>query len=184
MGMQEKSASTEAFRARGGMTVRECPDGSLKVGNVDGYLSQPAAFAAEEYYLAKRDAEIGRWRWPENPDYVVYQQAGEQGVRVIHEPSGYVRDYLARRAAERLPNAIPAQAAVAYFKAHPERKPWHAAKYGEVWQVEHTGGQVDLCRVNAWEKFEQVSGTGVLVSMPITRESITAAVRVWPEDAS
>lgn len=179
--MQENTASTEAFKARNGLNVRQAENGGVEVGK-PGYLdyTTPAAtFALEEFFQAKRDAELGRWRWPLNPDYVVYPDGTSR--RVVRETDGaslsvslhdrkvmttYLDSYVG--------------AARAYDEAHPERKPWEDTQYGEVWEVTHNG-QVDLCRVNSRGRFEQVSGTESLVSMPVTHRSITAAERVWPK---
>src|SRR5699024_6580390 len=47
--------------------------------------------ALERQALAKRDAELGRWRWPEQPDYVVYpvtQGHRTRAVSVVNEATG------------------------------------------------------------------------------------------------
>lgn len=148
---------------------------------MNGYLGPEQVFDAEEFFRARRDAELGRWRSPLHPDYVVYRIGYD--ALVVGERVGLSQKF-ARGDVDDAENRVPAQVAFEYFEAHPERKPWEDAQYGEVWAVTHTGGQTDLCRVTSYGRFEQVSGTDVLVRMPLAHPSITAARKVWPEDAS
>ena len=96
-------------------------------------LQAGRVYSLREYFLSERDTELGRWRWPENPDYVVYSRAnsttGERMVRVVLEVNGYGCDLY--EGGHELHEHQ--RAARAYFKAHPEPKPWHDAKPGEVW---------------------------------------------------
>lgn len=61
-----------------------------------------------------------------------------------------------------------------FFAAHPEPKPWHDAKPGEVWEVENVTGSPR----NAWAldsgafMYEDESW--------VTRDSIVSARRIWP----
>lgn len=89
-------------------------------------------FALRERDLAQRDEDLDRWRWPDNPDYVVYAPADfTHYVRVLEERAAILevihREHLDGR------GSLMAQAARAYFEAHPEAKPWQDAKPGEVW---------------------------------------------------
>lgn len=108
--------------------------------------------ARREYYQHLRDQELGRWRWPENPDYVVYpiEVAGHTGsdyreCAVLDESTGLLQEY-----GSDLPICHGGQsreAARAYFAAHPEPKPLpsepHTAwvdKYGtDIWWVDGLG---------------------------------------------
>lgn len=63
-----------------------------------------------------------------------------------------------------------------FFAAHPEPKPWHEAKPGEVWELTHDGN------LGAWH----VNGGGKEFFAPgalldIDNEDITAGRRIWPE---
>jgi hypothetical protein len=76
---------------------------------------------------------------------------------------------------------IPEQVAAAYFKAHPERKPWEDAKPGEGWSVATAGGaRLDLALVNTDGEF--VIATGEM--WPVGADFIIEARRIYPEDAS
>ena len=143
-----------------------------------------AGFAAEairEYVRAEEDERLGRWRWPENPDYVVRERHGFAAAVVMNEATGdvvlYYRDDLPKYPLE----ATFAGAAAAFFDAHPE-KPWEKAKPGEVWELTIDGRQ----------RFGQ-AGRGDFrhlfdfnddVSMTKVHTAITAGRKVWPEDAS
>lgn len=178
------------FTAKNGLLVRPCPNGGVEVGRPGyrDYTPPEATFALEEFFQAKRDADLGRWRYPLEPDYVVYLDAGT--IYVLRESGGGevgIRTFDAskRDKSRRAPNAYHA-AAAAYLDAHPERKPWHNAVHGEFWRVVHTGGQVDVCRVDRDRFTSVMSGesTGLMVSMPTTHESITGARRMIVEEAS
>lgn len=93
--------------------------------------------ALREFFRAEEDERLGRWRWPENPDYVVYLLTDGQAM-VLIESSGQIvyryrgeADELRRMRAEHGEDIMPAtRAAEAYFAAHPEPKPrpWANAK--------------------------------------------------------
>lgn len=185
----------DKFVARSGREVKAGrEDGSLVFGKLDGYLGRDAVFDAEEYFQAKRDEELGRWRWPLNPHYVVYPSeqfaAGEAGgwVRVVHEATSFVEEF-ARHATARATRAdmlFPA-AARAYFEAHPEVTPWDDAKVGEIWAVTAFGHERPCRVIEANLSTEREGGIAFL---PIDElgakffrpsQSITAAHRVWPE---
>ncbi|MDR6867870.1 hypothetical protein J2Y69_002478 [Microbacterium resistens] len=133
--------------------------------------------ALGEWFQKRRDEELGRWRWPEDPDFVVYPLISSRGaVRVLQESIGNGRMFV--------PAAVPDQsragrAADAYFAAHPTWKPWHDAKPGEFWSV-HYHGAVEVCRVDgAW-----FVGVVMSVRMAIDDRRITVAHRMVPEVAS
>lgn len=187
--MQENTASKGAFKARSGRTVRVGEDGTVMFDHANGYLSPASAMDAEEFFQAKRDEELGRWRWPVEPEYLVYPsdqfREGADGtwIRVVNERTS-LADEFARHAevkAFRLVGRFR-EAALAYFEAHPERKPWHGAVSGEFWMVHHAG-TVEVCRVDG-NRFVGVDDRGTHVSMPITHASITAASRMVTEKAS
>ncbi|MBQ9917405.1 MAG: hypothetical protein IJO71_09445 [Microbacterium sp.] len=102
-------------------------------------LSGDAADALARFAEIEKDARLGRWRWPSNPDFVVYPPSESHKVTVFRESTG--EQYLYARTSPTFADPVaklsewPA-AALAYFEAHPEPpKPWHDAKYGEVWVV-------------------------------------------------
>lgn len=125
-----------------------------------------------EYFRDERDQELGRWRWAENPDYVVYPHPDGDFARVVSEVSGDSNGIY--RDAERHTGSNFERAAVAYFAAHPEPKPWHDAKPGEVWHVE-----TDYRTGNAW-----VLDSGAFMfdnEAWAEPEFIRTARRIWPE---
>lgn len=172
------------FVAASGRKVSVGRDGSVRFVVANGYLSREAAYDAEEFFQARRDDELGRWRNPLDPQYVVYPDKADrvtvadenQGTHVVYtraEVVGRPRDVLTARG----------RAAEAYFKSHPVREPWHDANAGEFWTVTHTT-EVETCRVddvNGTLRFVGVEGRGLSVSMPVTHHSITAAVRLVAE---
>lgn len=126
----------DKFKASNGATVNETPYPGFKMLTVktpDNTITLAGVHvdALREFFQHERDEELGRWRWPDNPDYVVYQDT-PSGVRVFREqrPVGSV---LFRRGDVVLD--MESEAARAYFEAHPERKPWEDANPGEIWEA-------------------------------------------------
>src|SRR5690606_32353959 len=76
------------------------------------------------------DQELGRWRWPEEPEWVIYK---DRSYVIFNEETGFV----ALVSTEPCVDAAlgqPYEAAFnAYIAAHPHPKPWHDAKPGEIW---------------------------------------------------
>lgn len=146
-----------------------------------------------EFFQHERDETLGRWRWPEHPDFLVYSR-GYAGVRVTSESSG--GHVLAVREAAmgwQKGQSTYFGAARAYFEAHPERKPWHDAKPGETWRLtvrDRDPLDLDLTfnvigvtdHVQARFARPQVSGEQMEYS--IDSDAIVAGRRIWPEDAS
>lgn len=173
------------WRAWSGRVIKPLEDGTITFAGSHGYLAPRTAMDAEEYFQAKRDEELGRWRWPENPGYVVYAPVGySHYVRVLDERSAILevihREHLEGR------GSLMAQAARAYFAAHPDRKPWEEAQVGDFWVVHHMGMR-ETCRVDDSSgviRFVGVDGHETHVSMPVTHPSITDAVQLVVSDAS
>ena len=121
---QEKSQ----FQARSGRTIKVGEDGTLIFDHVHGYLDPDSAMDAEEWAQAKHDADLGRWRWPENPTFVVYV-IGRSGdvVNVMNEQNGMSAQFSRN---EMTFFGLPIEtddpnysgAAHAYFEAHPTPK--------------------------------------------------------------
>lgn len=170
------------WRARSGRTVKQREDGALVIGTLDGYLSPEAVMDVEEWAQAKRDEELGRWRWPENPDYVVkHDPLGVRIAHVLHEPSFAAR--VVRPSDETVGLGSPRDmeflgAARAYFDSHPEPKAWHEAKPEEVWLM-GSGLHEFVALVSVDGKFRFADGS----DMAVTEEFVTGR-RIWPEDAS
>lgn len=142
--------------------------------------------ALREFFAHERDVELGRWRWPEHPEYVVYLKNpsdgdGDEdddvpGFRVVHEKTGRSREYDTAVVRELDSLSLFAAAARAYLAAHPEPKPWHDAKPGEVWLLMFPKS------TQAWfvngDYFQSVK---TLTNIAKTDAGITAARRIFPE---
>ena len=151
-------------------------ENTLAVGYVSGndYLDGTDMQALREFFQAEEDARLGRWRWPENPQWVLYPD--EDGdVVALDESTGQSTSLLTRLTVGKFPNAQGCPAARAYFDAHPESKPWHDAKPGEVWVLTHVKGETGAFVVDG-DKFESGSW-----SLPLDGPSITAGKRIYPE---
>lgn len=109
---------SEMFTASNGLTLSIYEDGIIWEG---GTKPKRYTDALREFFLHERDQELGRWRWPEDPDYVVYQACDDR-VLVVDEETGNSKPF--RRFRSVFLNSGYNGAARAYFLAHPEPKPW------------------------------------------------------------
>lgn len=154
---------TEKFVASNGVIVDQVPttignrfvvqdvnpaqrEGS-RILSRSNWLDPRDADALREFFQQERDLELGRWRWPENPDYVVYHgNSGSDAVWVHNEREAGAIQSSARNSGDAGETDYFA-AARAYFAAHPEPKPLpsepHTAwvdKYGtDIWWVDGLG---------------------------------------------
>lgn len=143
-------------------------------------LGSYAVAALREYFQHERDEELGRWRWPENPDYVVYPR-DDDGFRVMDEAVGYAWTNFWSAIKDDPRSDGPWAAARAYFEAHPEPKPWHGAKEGELWCLTYEDCQSNALAVaNDHGDIEFVISASRRVGAEY--EHITAGRRIWPED--
>ncbi|GGH33977.1 hypothetical protein [Microbacterium album] len=167
------------FKASNGVAVRLVSAGlEAQVDNGIGviHLALDRTAALREFFLHERDEQLGRWRWPENPDYVVYPRE-ERRVRVIHEPTG---DFADSVRGTTIPGPVK-DAARAYFDAHPEPKPWRDAKPGEVWVVTKDDTEGEFAAVVSDPVVTgRTSFDAAAISFPVTDLRITAARRIWP----
>ena len=131
-----------------------------------------------DFYQARRDEELGRWRDPENPNMVCYPVAcGLDAVWVVYEGDG--SRYHATRTGPR--NLLPhyaSEAAGRYFQAHPEPepRPWEEAKAGEVWILTRYGAEEPFLVTGG-----EFTSTDLAVIVDLDDDSITAGRRIWPE---
>lgn len=178
------STGTRVMATEGVYSLRVMPtDGSLIL------ISSGGELALREFFQHERDQELGRWRWPENPDYVVYQapDCADYDLRIMCESSGDSMVY-SRLEDDGNKRNHPwesswARAARAYFAAHPEPKPWHSAKLGEVWEVQ-TRTKTHGCAVvrGRGEEFRDLimfRSDEIHIAVKDTR--IESARLVWPE---
>lgn len=165
-------------------------------------LSVSEAEALREFFRAEEDERLGRWRWPENPDYVVY--APRPGFRpvnstepcdlfIINEEWGAGLAYLDAEYSSYDEEDRPfAAAGRAYFDAHPEPKPWHDAKPGEVWLLRiPTGPTFDHAPAVV---SSSANGNAIFTAatydaagteeLALTASQITYATRIYPEEVA
>lgn len=173
------------FEASNGMLVRRDHNEDVNAidresGGLSVFMADGTALALREFFQHERDEELGRWRWPENPSYVVYER-GDGVASSFSEASG--RNWSATRG-EVPTGSILSAALVAYFEAHPERKPWEDAKTGEVWALKTADGREEAYAV-MWVRESDVVFENNNWRYPLDSDQIKSARRIWPEgDAS
>ena len=143
-------------------------------------LPHSITLAAREFFRHEADKRLGRWRWPENPDYVIY--AVDDVLTVIDETDGSHQTFSSvERFRERVSPNNWHRAAAAWLDAHPGPKPWHDAKPWETWLITYDGVEQAVTLDEDLE-FRRRGERGSWER--ITSEEITAGRRIWPEDAS
>jgi hypothetical protein len=163
------------FKAASGRTINIADDGSLLFGRANGYLSRETAFDAEEYFRAKRDEELGRWRYPLDPDWVAQEADRSDGHRtvLVYNELTFERYHVNDRVLSSTSSETPKRAARAFFEAHPERKPWEDAKPGEVWEI------------NGFHAWRLESGAFMFDDESfIFTGDVHRGHRIWPEDVA
>jgi hypothetical protein len=134
-----------------------------------------------EYFRAEEDDRLGRWRWPEEPHYVVYHSRNVNGDhKVLDERDGQGTLWGRDMAPAPAGSDHRESAARAYFDAHPERKPWHAAKPGEAWLLVVEGQEMLAMRDVDDDFFTTDPQYRVLAH---DRVDITDGRRIWPESS-
>lgn len=139
--------------------------------------------ALREFFLAERDEELGRWRWPENREVVAWEsrRSNERDVTVFDEGSGYVGYFNRSEVVDVAPNeGAVRRAARAYFAAHPASKSWHDAMPGEVWLLTLAGDDDQPAGVFDFDGVAHFSIPGI-EDFSINYGRITAGRRIWPE---
>ena len=161
----------------------------LRRGNpqAEGLYDLDTTNALRAFFQAERDAELGRWRDPENPNIVVYPipAMNDQGdgygraVWVLDEAEMVSRTVLDDRHSH--------SSASHYFAAHPDEEPhklWHDAKAGEYWLVTLEGaGPIPTTVGNYDENLYFTVGDDDYYC-PTNDHRIQNAVRLTPEGSS
>lgn len=169
------------YTASNGTRIR-IDDRDLDIKREGGWVALCGTFvldALREFFQHERDEELGRWRWPENPNYVVYPD-DDGGGCVIDERDGgggyrnglHVHD-------------MEGEAVRAYRAAHQPRKPYLDARPGDVWVISTEGEEHFAVHAIAGlfgsVQFVTVSGKPVNMS----NSTFTGFRKIWPEgDAS
>lgn len=174
------------FRASNGALVDITANGAIVLhapeesGLIARFADRGWEIAAlREYFEHERDEQLGRWRWPENPDYVVYPR-GDGAVAVLYER--HAEGGILYRRGDPV-HDMEGEAARAYFDAHPEPKPWHDAKPGEVWALSVEGEEIACIVTPCGPDFEPVAHP-VWATLARGSDRITSGRRIWPEATS
>lgn len=166
--------------------------GGSRLGEPKNVVTQ----AFREFFQAERDSELGRWRSKEHPEYVVYlaPECTDYDLRIMCETSGdsmvYTRSEDDGSKRDHPWESTWARVARAYFAAHPEPKPWHDAKPGEVWALkldvidaEYAYVRTDGLRVTTENGYgwKNLTPNVAPSHMGLTAPTITAGRKIWPE---
>lgn len=159
--------------------LKSKPDSGYAADRLAGYdeLNLHDIEALREYFQVERDRELGRWRWPGNSTYVVYELTRDK-IRVVNESTGNVNDFIRGSNFRRSDSSLGA--AVDYFEAHPAKKPWHDAKPGEVWELTLDGLKYAALYSGEDRWTYSLGGEAKLLYNPGGR--IQDAKRIWPEE--
>lgn len=189
---------SEAFMASNGIDVQWAGslgcDQILRIG-AHGRVSAdlPEWQALREFFCAERDEELGRWRWPENPKWIVYAKrpgfspVGNADLLVVNEVDGCAMEYITADddgATYVGPDERAAKAARAYLDyldARPESRPWEDAKPGEVWVLSFRDHESPWVAEGGDYRHLFRRGDQSITKVHM---DITAGRRIWPEDAS
>lgn len=171
------------FEASNGVKVYRTPAGNLTTSNWSAFdsIDDFDASALREFFQHERDEELGRWRWPENPEYVVYPHE-DGGGRVWNERSceGGYRNGLYAHDPE-------GQAVKAYRESQPA-KPWHQAIPGQAWVVDWNTGDEAFSQALLVADFSAegrvFADAEEKVTLPIISPMITDARRIYPVEVS
>lgn len=139
--------------------------------------------ARKEFYQHLRDKELGRWRskidsnWTavldDSDGMIIFRHDG--GVKMFFVPSGTLN-------CDRWSESLK-EIANEYIQNHSPKKPWHAAKPGEVWVltidgIEHPWGVDSIIP----ERFVYAGGDSA--DIPFDYPDITDGHRIWPEGSN
>ncbi len=150
--------------------------------------SQKGMEALREFFQMEADERYGKWRSKLHPDcFAVWAYVGET-IHICSDkyPAAGSAKWTFDRESCLDGDTIEHEVAREFFDAHPEPKPWHDAKPGEVWDVDmpdggmravtfYAGGQ-DIPQVVFRDAFTQDVVT-------VESEDIRDARRIYPEPA-
>ena len=152
-----------------------------RAGGDEGVYTLKTTEALREYFQAERDEELGRWRDPQNPDWICYGRGSSRDtVHVINEYDGL--PYMRERDQVAYADSEFSEVAQRYFDTHPEPKPWDAAQpdCDEIWVLTIHGCEqpVYVTEFGGEPAFQVPGGE----TMSLSHSAITAGRRVWPEE--
>ena len=133
--------------------------------------------ALREFFQAEGDERAGRWRYPDEPQYVVYYDQMRDRVTVFNENLMDEDGGCGISRGNTLDYPSVQHIAQAYFAAHPEPKPdWESRRVGEAW-VLTIGGRERVFTVDQFLNFRTTNG--VKLSF-YSDADITAGYRIYP----
>ena len=149
------------------------------MGLAGGYIID----ALREFFRAEEDERLGRWRFPEKDYMVVY--ADESELHVVDERDGAAVTFSRECRRKGAPLDRFHAAAAGWLDAHPDPKPWHEAKPGEVWVLEvedETPGVPWLVKqTSSHSYFARLEAPPSALTYGVRCAQITAGRRIWPE---
>lgn len=156
VGQQEsRSAVMTVFKASSGLTVEVSGPGNIRLYGVDGhnrlrgrdYLDNLDMDALSEFFSQERKEELP-FRHGDCWVFPIDEKCGRRRVVVV-DGGGYgTYSEDSARSAQQAHSRPSLEAAVAWFDAHPEPKPWLGAQSGEVWSIsdDYDIGGLAVCR--------------------------------------
>lgn len=140
--------------------------------------------------LKDYDAEIKRYRWEKNPNYIVHE-TGDNTVTVYDEskPIQFARlfwdneervvKYVRHLMASGWPEAF--EAAEDYFKLDTDKltESWQQAKVNEVWFIPQFNRSYTVVDIDGVRHFVAVTETGKVEKFRVTDPTIVTAQMAW-----
>ena len=145
------------------------------------YLIQSQYEAARAFFQAEQDEQLGRWRDPENADWICYGRGSSRDtVHVINEYDGL--PYMLERDQVAYADSEFSAVAQRYFEAHPKPKPWDAAQPDEVWVLTINNDREEVFRCGERGLYSLKTGNPIGSLLSCGSNKITAGHRIWPEE--
>ena len=137
-----------------------------------------------DWTVTELDEHLGRWRWPEHPQFTVVENP--ESLWVTNEESVTVRS-VPKNVALQDEGSGPTsyQAAHAFLEAHPPRPKWHDAQPGEIWAIrtdtQYPCFDAHLVCDNGFSAICDLHG-GLVGTLPVNSPAILSAHRIWSGD--
>ena len=131
--------------------------------------------ARKEFFQHLRDKELGRWRDPEAPNFVVYPSTSgnPNRIRVVDETTSHSGAY----SRDKTDYTDYGNTAERYFEAHPVN-PWSLPEKGEMWVLTHNG----VTSAYLYGEGSLFRNDHMPALLP-TDSNITDGYRIWPAEA-
>ena len=105
----------------------------------EGLYDPDTTNALRAFFQAERDEQLGWWRDPEEPDWIVcLPENTSNTIALLNERTLNINIWRRKAAEASRGHYSSVKVAQRYFAAHPDgepHKPWHDAKAGEYWLV-------------------------------------------------